>query len=216
MPKRNSDKTDDSSEDTPSGPSAMRLARALFTQQIRIKRGDRGLRVVLESASEQRTPASSPIVSDETVRALLMHTDLTTLLNAAKGSRKVLRHLAAIEHGLEHRDAGALFLFEVPPERLRTALRQLDGLIVGTMSPGLTALRGRILDAIDAQEIRERARALREPLSSFLVEEKLQVIEARVTDFDQANAAWLPTEPPSADDEPPLLELIPNKPDPSR
>jgi hypothetical protein len=216
MPKRDNDKPDDQSGDTRPGLSPMRLARALFTQQVRLRRGENGLKVVLENSSAPRAAPPTPIVSDETVRALLMHTDLTALLDAAKGSRKVLRHLAAVEHGLEHKDAGALFLFEVPPERLKTALRQLDGLIVGSMSPGLSALRGRMLDAINAQEIRERRRALREPISTFLVDHKLQVVEARVTDFDQANAAWLPTLPPDRDTEPPLLEQIPNKPDPDR
>jgi hypothetical protein len=211
MPKRDHDPRNDKPAGTGIGSAASRLAQTLFTRQVRIQRGAKGLKVVLDGpASEQASAQANPIVSDETVQTLLMHSDLTALLDGAKGSRKVLRHLAAVEHGLEHRDAGALFLFEIAPDHLRMALRQLEGLIVGSMSPGLIALRSRMLDAITAQEVRERRRELQQPISSFLVDHKLEVIDAGVTDFDQANAAWLPTLPPSATE--PDLPAKPAKP----
>lgn len=202
MSKRDSNQRKGKAGESRFGLSPMRLARAIFSQQLRVRRGDKGLKVVLEAAPAERAQTANPIVSDETVRTLLMHTDLKGLLDAARGSRRVLRHLAAVEHGLEHKDAGALFLFDISEERLRTALRQLDGLIVGSMSPGLAALRARMVDAIAAQELRDQRRATNEPISSFLVDHKLEVADARVTDFDRANAEWQPTLPPQPETEP--------------
>src|SRR5712672_2151864 len=60
-----------------------------------------------------------------------MRIALTVLLDGAKGSREVFRHLAAVEHDLGRKDGQGRFLFDVPADQLKVVLRQLDGLIGG-------------------------------------------------------------------------------------
>ena len=79
-----------------------------------------------------------------------MRSALTLLLDSVPGSRKVLRRLAAVEHGLGRKDAEGRFLFDAPSERLKIVLRQL--LLVAKPPPGLAALRSCLLDAIKTQE----------------------------------------------------------------
>ena len=181
-------------------PSAAgRLAKALFSHQLRFKRGERGIELVLETADKGSAPsdkAPAPVVDEP---SLTMRGDLTALLDSAPGSRQVMRYLAAIENALKTKDARGLFLFDVPVRRLVQALRQLDGLMAETPPAGLVALRVRIADAIRAQESLEREDDLRQPLSSFLVEHKLEVVEARASDFDAVQANWrAASEPPGA------------------
>src|SRR5215468_5028186 len=73
-----------------------------------------------------------------------MHIELSALFKAAPGSHEALRHLAAVRHGLKHKDSKGLFLFGAEPSQLRTALRQLDGLMPRQPTPGLAALRARM------------------------------------------------------------------------
>lgn len=172
------------------GPLPARLARAVFAQQLRLRRSDKGFKLVLEdpkaaAAGDDATPEAAAAR-----QAQQMCERLAALLDAAPGIRRVLRHLAAVEHGLAHKDADGLFLFDVPVERLRVALRQLDGLLGATVPPELDALRVRLLDAIAVQEKLAREAAQRQPISSFFVDHKLQVRDASNTDFQNATAEW--------------------------
>ena len=119
-----------------------------------------------------------------------MRSALTLLLDGVAGSRKVLRHLAAVEHDLGRKDAEGRVLFDAPSERLKIVLRQLDGLLATKPPPGLAALRTCLLDAIKTQERAELRAEMQQPISSFFVDHKLQVSEARATEFDEAQAAW--------------------------
>ena len=186
---------DDLNDDPPSTASRFslspaKMAQALFTHQIRLRRGGKGLQFVLEDKSdpEGAAPAAALPPDEQAVRR--MRGDLTALLDAAPGTRKVMRVLAAIENGLQRKDSRALFLFDLPLRRLEPALQQLDCLLVEPAAPGVVALRNRLLDAIKAQQALEHAENLRQPLSSFLVDHKLEVVEARPSDFDKASASW--------------------------
>jgi hypothetical protein len=171
----------------------MAVLKDLFTRQLRLKRGERGFRFVLEGATPAApTPAAQAPSSDKAADAAhLMRSELTALLDRAAGSRRVVRHLAAIEHTLARKDPTGLFIFELPVERLQTALREFDTLTGGTASGGLAGLRGQLVAAIAAHERRERSARLQQPMSSFLTDTKLQVNEVGHSDFDKASAAWL-------------------------
>jgi hypothetical protein len=172
------------------GWSPVRLVQAIFSRQLRLKRGESGFRLVLENPASEYASSIGPTLSDDAMQALLMHSDLTALLDGAKGSRQVLRHLAAVEHDLEHKDPSGQFLFNTPAQRLKAALRQLDGLSSGSPPPGLAALRSIMRDAIKAQEGFEQQQKLRRPVSSFLDEHQVEVTQASALDFEQAHADW--------------------------
>jgi hypothetical protein len=134
---------------------------------------------------EQRPAASSAEVTDHPLL-----TDLTTLLDAVAGSRKMLRHLAGVEHGLRKKDPTGMFLFRIEPGVLRTALRQLDGLLSPTPPRGLSALRARMASALAAHDKREREREMLAPRSDLMQAHKLEVAEASASDFDRLSAQF--------------------------
>jgi len=175
----------------------MAALKDLFTRQLRLKRGEQGLRIVLEgTAPAAAAPAAQAPSSDKAVDASrLMRSELTALLDRAAGSRRVVRHLAAIEHGLVRKDPTGLFIFELTIERLQTALREFDTLAGATASVGLVALRGQLAAALAAHERRQHSTARHQPISSFLTDEKLRVDEVRHSDFEKASEAWLAPAP---------------------
>jgi hypothetical protein len=117
-------------------------------------------------------------------------TDLTTLLDAVAGSRKLLRHLAGVEHGLRKKDPTGMFLFRIDAGVLRTALRQLDGLLPPTPPRGLSALRARMASALAAHDKREREREMMAPRSDLMQAHKLEVAEVSASDFDRLSAQF--------------------------
>jgi hypothetical protein len=189
MAHRERDKSDTTSASARLVQLPGRLAQALFTRQLRLTRGDKGLRLVLERTDGAAAPAPAEATAAATA-AKTMRADLTILLDNAPGSRKVLRYLAAIESGLKHKDPEGLFLFDVPLERLEPAQRQLEGLLTGAVPAGLSVLRERLSDAVQSRHAIAHDERLRQPLSSFLVDHKLEVADACATDFEQAHANW--------------------------
>lgn len=168
------------------------MVRALFVRQLRVRRIEGKLAVTLEDhqdASTRKTADANTPDHD------LTRGELTALLDAAAGSRALLRYLAAVEHGLKRKDPMGLFLFDVELPRLRAALRQLDGLAPQQPSPGLSALRARIVDAIGAHEKRQREREMLMPRSDLMRGNKLEVAEARLSDFDRATEQWRAKDP---------------------
>ena len=154
----NSDKRHDSSEDTPSGPSAMRLARALFTHRFAssVATGEcRWCSRVLPNSALRRGPARSSPTKQ------CAHCSCTrTLPPCSTRPRAAARCCAISQPSSTVSNTWTLapcFLRESPPLAPSATRRTDRG---HDVTGNLTALRGRILDAIDAQEIRERARGL--------------------------------------------------------
>lgn len=125
----------------------------------------------------------------------LPQVELTALLDAAAGSRKSLRHLTAVENGLKRKDPTGMFLFHADPELLRIALRQLDGLSPATPTRGLSALRARIVAAIEAHDKREKTRELLAPRSDLMQVGKVEVAEMGASDFDRLSEQWRGQQP---------------------
>jgi len=116
--------------------------------------------------------------------------ELTALLDAAPGSRNLLRHLAGVEHGLKNKDPAGMFLFRADAAVLRTALRQLDGLFPPSPTRGLSALRARIVSAIAAHDKREKERDLLMPRSDLMHSNKVEIGEVSASDFDRLSEQW--------------------------
>lgn len=153
--------------------------RALFVRDLRVHRIDGKLAVALEDKPAARAAAASP-----------MRAELKALLDAAPDSRLQLRFLAAVEHGLKHKDPTGLFLFEVAPERLRTVLRQFDALVPAAPAPALAALRARIVDAISSREKKQQQLEMSAPRSDLMRDHRVEVTEARPSDFDRIQQQW--------------------------
>jgi hypothetical protein len=207
----------------PSAFAPVRLAQALFSKQVKFKRGEDGYKFVLENSSPNPpgSPASASMLSSSptaptsptsptspttpTPSALALAaaeqappvtslSSLAELMDSAPGSRNAFRHLASIEASLHHKGADALFLFDLSAVHLKQALRQLDGLWMEPAPPVLAELRAKMADALAAQESRDKEVALSRGsfnvLSSFLVDEKMQVSEGRASDFHQLSESW--------------------------
>lgn len=169
------------------------VVRALFVHQLRVRRVDGRLAVRLEDTphgAQADTEPAGDAAPQEVTRG-----ELGALLDATPKSRASLRVLAAVEHGLKHKDPAGLFLFDVAPARLQAALRQLDALAPPQPTGGLAALRARIADAIDAHAKRQRELERLMPRSDLMQAHKLEVGEARQSDFDRATEQWRAQDP---------------------
>ena len=183
-----------------SGFAPVRLAQALFSKQVKFRRGDDGFKFVLEGAN-RRTPSAvavpAPVAETapfEQAKPATALASLVELMDSAPGSRNAFRHLASIEASLQSKDADGLFLFDLNALHLKQALRQLDGLWMEPTPLALAELRGKMADALAAQEKRDTelvlSRGSFNVLSSFLVDEKMQVSEGRASDFHQLSESW--------------------------
>jgi hypothetical protein len=163
---------------TPSRRSPVALVKAVFTQHLRMQRSERGIEIVMGRSE----PSPKPAMRDDEERA--MQAELAMLLDAQPGSRKVLRALAIVEHQLRRRGS-ALFIHEMKLPALQLTLRQLDS-IAPRPGRGLSALRVRLQDALSLRERLAREAQMRQPLSSLLGQDKLQVDEVPISDFMRA------------------------------
>jgi len=154
--------------------------RALFVRQVRVKRVDGKLAMGLEQAAPPAAAGAEPS----------MRAELKALFDAAPQNRLLLRVLAAVEHGLKHKDPTGLFLFEVEAERLRAILRQFDGLAPAKLTPGLTALRARIVDALASRERKRKRMEMIAPRSDLMRDNRVEVAEVGPSDFDRLHAQW--------------------------
>ena len=153
--------------------------RALFTREVRVRRVDGKLAVGLDQPEQPAANGAEP-----------MRAELKALFDAAPQNRLLLRVLGAVEHGLKHKDPTGLFLFEVEPERLRVILRQFDGLAPATLTPGLAALRARIVDALTSRERKQKRMEMIAPRSDLMRDNRVEVAEVGSTDFDRLQAQW--------------------------
>lgn len=173
-----------------------RLLQALFVRQLRVRRVAGKLALTLEDQANPVARAHAGVAAEATAKDQHpMRSELAALLDGAAGSRKMLRVLAAVEHGLKHKDPTGLFLFEVEPARLRAALRQLDGLMPREPTAALAALRARMADALATREQREKRLEMLMPRSDLMGSGRLEVAEARPSDFDRASAQWTAKDP---------------------
>jgi hypothetical protein len=119
--------------------------RMFFKADVRVRRGERGLQVVLdEKPAGARKPAKrvDPAVERERLELQEVQASLCRLLDDMPGSRVALRHLAFIEHALDKK--GLRSLHKVPYDVLKRALEQFEGLVINWSDPGLATLRSKM------------------------------------------------------------------------
>lgn len=143
--------------------------KAFFRADVRVRRGERGLEVVLDEAQPRRDRAGRRGPSRPEAAALKeqqqsqrMQASLARLLDGLPANRTALRQLAFIEHALAKK--GLRGLTKVPYDVLRQALDQFEGLVTNWSDDGLALLRSKM--AVMLIEREPEARATPAPAAS--------------------------------------------------
>ena len=176
--------------------SLIRAARGVFGRPLRIERTEGKLRVVLEpdSVASKHDDGEDAGATAPGVQALLMAADLKAHLDRCSRARAILPHLATLEHELKQR--GMRVFDELPLRVLQRASGQLDGLAQEPVLEGFALLQARLDLAIVAREEHNQAqKTKRSGPSSFLMDHKLQVSEASMSDFMLAAGHAVPDLP---------------------
>ena len=127
--------------------------RTFFKADLRVRRGAKGLEVVLDDPAAKGLAADAnakgkqkgkpdPALEQQRQELQRMQASLAQLLDGLPDNRKTLRHLAFIEHALEKK--GRRALAKMPYDVLRRALDQFEGLVVNWSDEGLAALRSKM------------------------------------------------------------------------
>ncbi|MBL8341083.1 MAG: hypothetical protein JNL30_06395 [Rubrivivax sp.] len=170
--------------------SPARLWRAVFVDQLRLRRQGGKITVELARAETAAAPAGGAMPG---ARAGLpgapaargtapelptrqMGRALGELLGNRAESRRVLTHLVALEQQLLAHDEPA-FLLDLSVASLQIMLRQVNGLVAPPASPGVSRLLAELLDAIEHKTAAEPTQPGTAVISSFFVDHKLEVTE---------------------------------------
>lgn len=122
---------------------------------------------------------------------------LSEVLDQHPQARDVMKYVRVLERGLEKK--GRFALDDLPVEVIRRALEQLDPLVSDWSATGLSTLRSKAAVAIAS---RDRVEVERAEVRRALRESDVQVEEASVTTFMQANEEWERSFPRGAADVP--------------
>jgi hypothetical protein len=131
-------------------------ATAFFRHDIALKRGAKGVAIVLEARSAQSRKLSrrEQIQVDERRQARaqleVVLQQLQALFEESPGSRVTLRQLVFVEMALQKKGLKALHKLPLPV--LRKALEQLESLVTNWSPTGLANLRSRMAVAIIDRE----------------------------------------------------------------
>lgn len=131
--------------------------RAFFKFDLRLRREDGALRLVLEdkapdgeAPARKRKPRLDARAQREAREFERMRASLSALLDEMPENRQVLRHLVFMERALDKK--GLRALYKVPYDVLRHALTQLEGVVVNWSDEGLACLRSKMAVAIIDRE----------------------------------------------------------------
>jgi hypothetical protein len=131
-----------------------KAALAFFKHDLALRRGDAGVRLVLEDRLRQPTgkpPSRAEQAAQKEVRELTQaREELARVLNEEPLSRSRLRHLAFVEHALEKK--GWRGLYKVPLNVLQQGLAQLEELVTNWSPEGLACLRSKMAVAVIDRE----------------------------------------------------------------
>ena len=130
-----------------------KAAKAFFKADVRVRRGENGLEVVLDdpdqvpkAAAPGAKPRDKARVDPQQERERLVlaqvQASLARLLDELPENRSTLRHLAFIEHALQKK--GLRALHKVPYDVLKRALDQFEGVVVNWSDEGLATLRSKM------------------------------------------------------------------------
>jgi hypothetical protein len=150
------------------------MAYAVFRQDVRLRRDEGRLRVVLDEPKGSTRPRKVSRAEQkdrkDSQELALMREQLATLLSQLPGTRSTMRHLQMVERALEKK--GQRALHKLPLEVLEKALAQLEGMVTNWSPVGLAALRSKMAVAIidrehmdpDAEADAYRTSAVHEPM----------------------------------------------------
>jgi hypothetical protein len=150
------------------------MAYAVFRQELRLRRDEGRLRVVLDEPKGSTRPRKVSRAEQkdrkESQELALMREQLATLLDQLPGARSTMRHLEMVERALEKK--GQRALHKLPLDVLEKALAQLEGMVTNWSPVGLAALRSKMAVAIidrehmdpDAEADAYRTSAVHEPM----------------------------------------------------
>jgi len=133
-----------------------RVARAVFSQHLAMRRGQAGIELVLEDRVDgrQKGPSTDPLLAAQQLKereALkLMRQQLALVLGEVPETRATLRHLVFVERAL--RKSGLRVLHKLPLDVLQRALEQLEALVINWSPEGLADLRSKMAVAIIDRE----------------------------------------------------------------
>ncbi|MCC9596239.1 MULTISPECIES: hypothetical protein [unclassified Rubrivivax] len=129
---------------------------AVFRQDLALRRGPGGVRVVLKRADGGAEPPPTP----EELERRRQHAELraardelTGLLDEDHSARSTMRHLAVVEHALGR--LGWQALERVPLDVLQRALEQFEERVSNWSARGLACLRSRMAVAVAERLRRE-------------------------------------------------------------
>lgn len=129
---------------------------AVFRQDLALRRGPGGVRVVLKRADGGAEPPPTPEELErrrQHAELLAARGELTGLLDEDPTARSTMRHLAVVEHALGR--LGWQALERVPLDVLQRALEQFEQRVSNWSARGLACLRSRMAVAVAERLRRE-------------------------------------------------------------
>ncbi len=186
------------------------VIKRLLSSQVKLRRRDGGLRVVLRAEGEATIPppADQDLVSTAPAGLAVdaakpahdihrMHDELDQLLARHHHTRHFMRYLAYTERTLKL--GGPEALAHMPVEVMRKTLEQLQELVTDWSSAGLAELRMQLEVLIaEKEEVSNQTFGSTDTPSDFDTPRKLHVEEATVSQFQAAERGWQsPNRPPS-------------------
>jgi len=162
-----------------------------MTSQVRLRRCEKGWRLVLDDGQSLPEPVPSKTGPAKARAAHAaqpaterepdpMHEALHALLAHHNGARQLMRHLAYLERTLKI--SGGEGLNGLPVDVLKKGLAQLEEFVSDWSSPGLAQLRLQLtMDIADKEEAGDESDNVR---STFLSPQRLEVSEVSVSDFE--------------------------------
>lgn len=131
--------------------------RAFFKADVRLRRADDGVHIVLDESAIRSRPGRPSKVEQAAQRELQdldkMRIELKALLDELPENRTTLRHLSFIEQALDKK--GTRALYKVPLDVLRRALVQFEGVVTNWSNEGLACLRSKMAVAIIDREVND-------------------------------------------------------------
>lgn len=181
--------------------SPLRLLRAVFVDQLRLRREGAKLKIALSvhgglspaspaSAMRAAAAAATAALTEAAEPAQAMKRALGALLDSRHDSRAVLKHLAALERHLGVQPWP--FFQELTLSSLQSMARQLQGLVSQPPAPGVARLLAELADAIEHKSAAMTATLPGvQPISSFLVDDKIEVKELGASVLEEEFAETL-------------------------
>lgn len=168
---------------------------AFFSHDLALRRGERGVQVVLEerapAGGRKRPPSRADLAQQKgAAEMVLMLEQLQALLAELPEARQTLRHLVFVEQALQKK--GLRALHKLPLDVLQRGLEQLEGLVTNWSPVGLANLRSKMAVAIiDRERMDPDAEADAYRTSAVLDREPLEppLPEAELRTDDEALAA---------------------------